>query len=206
MLFWRGGNCKGNPPYMSLHLSSPPPTFYSLHTPTLHRAPRFHQQTSPLPSGTQLTFAPGSPGCAMVPRGSPWFPRLRYGSPWFPRLRYGSPWFPKLPLRFRSFYLIPKPLLRVPTFTHIPELRSSIGLQSRNPFAFLNFGLSLISLCLSFSTSTSIPISVSTLVPIPTSIPIPISYPDFDFDPAGILVYVHFLYSLYSFLVVPFLL
>src|SRR6266571_3492597 len=79
---------------MSLHLSSPPPSFYSLHTPTLHRAPRFHQQTSPLPSGTQLTFAPGSPGCAMVPRGSPWFPRLRYG----------SPWFPKLPLRFRSFH------------------------------------------------------------------------------------------------------
>src|SRR6266566_4231419 len=148
---------------MSLHLSSPPPSFYSLHTPTLHRAPRFHQQTSPLPSGTQLTFAPGSPGCAMVPRGSPWFPRLRYG----------SPWFPKLPLRFRSFYLIPKPLLRVPTFTHIPELCSSIGLQSRNPFAFLNFGFSLISLCLSFSTSTSIPISVPTSIPIsiPTSIP-----------------------------------
>jgi len=86
-----GGNktrfCKGNPPYMSLHLSSPPPTFYSLHTPTLHRAPRFHQQTSPLPSGTH-------------PDLRTWFPRLRYGSPWFPRLPHVPPF------RFNSFLLV----------------------------------------------------------------------------------------------------
>ena len=123
-----------------------------------------------------------------------------------------SPSIPKLSLRLRTFYLIPKLLLRVPTLSHIPELRSSIGLQSRNPFAFLNFGLglSLISLCLSFSTYTSTPISVSTSVPVSTSIPtstsISTSYPDFDFGPAGILIYVRFPYSFYSFLVVPFLL
>src|SRR6266566_5900016 len=99
--------CKGNPPYMSLHLSSPPPSFYSLHTPTLHRAPRFHQQTSPLPPGTHPDLRTWFP---RLRYGSPWFPRLRYGSPWFPRLRYGSPWFPRLPhvppFRFNSFLLV----------------------------------------------------------------------------------------------------
>ena len=104
-----------------------------------------------------------------------------------------SPSIPKLPLRFRSLYF---------EFRHLVTFRNYVPL-------------------LAFSLVTLLPslTSVSVLSPFVFRFRLLLRFrfsydldpdsdfdPDFDFDPAGILVYVRFLYSLYSFLVVPFLL